>query len=83
MRFLTRDFEGDEPLQLVDRELDAMSGQWFLQKFRKSKRHRKTNKVISGNDLVKASVYGKEHPSKYSSSHTEAWGFAWYLGHSV
>ena len=38
-----------------------MSGQWFYSRFRKSKRHRKTNEVITGSQLVKASFRRRPH----------------------
>ncbi|KAK2143250.1 hypothetical protein LSH36_859g00017 [Paralvinella palmiformis] len=36
-------------------ELEAMTNHWFYSKFRKSKRSKKTNRVISGSEIVRAS----------------------------
>ena len=43
------------------RELDAMSGVWFYEKFRKSKRNKKTNKCVTGTDLVRSSFKKRSH----------------------
>ena len=43
------------------RELDAMSGAWFYTKYHKSKRNRKTNKFITGGELVRSSFKKRSH----------------------
>ena len=49
------------------RELDAMSGHWFYSKFRRSKRHRRTNAVVSGGELVKASFRHTNRPEQFQN----------------
>ena len=48
-------------ISLCFREIDAMTGSWFYSRFRKSKRNAKTNKIISGNEIVRASIR-RRHP---------------------
>jgi len=54
------------------REIEAMSGQWFYKKFRKSKRNRKTNQIISGNEIIRASIRKKPSPPRYGRMRNSA-----------
>ena len=38
------------------RELDAQTNKWFYSQFRKSKRNKKTNNVVTGGEIVRASI---------------------------
>ncbi len=46
------------------RELDAQTNKWFYSQFRKSKRNKKTNNVITGPEIVRASIRHAHRDSK-------------------
>ncbi|KAK2176510.1 hypothetical protein NP493_660g02019 [Ridgeia piscesae] len=51
-------------------QLQAMTGDWFYSKFRKSKRHKRTNKVITGSEIVRTSIHRPNRPNRLSGCNT-------------
>ena len=43
----------------LPRKLEGQSNQWWYTRFRKSKRHRNSRKVITGNEIVRSSFRRK------------------------
>ena len=41
-----------------------MTGEWFYSKFRKSKRNKRTNRVITGSEIVRSSIHRPNRPNR-------------------